>query len=88
MRRRLRRDAGVSLPAERADVLYLLNQPGLRKGNLPSHLAKLEQAGYVEIVKGYNGKVPLTTLRLTEAGRTAYRRYREQMKRAVDRLPG
>ena len=74
-------------PAESADFLFLLNQSGLTKGNLSSHLSKLEQAGYVEIAKGYNGKVPHTLVRLTEAGRTAYRRYRKQMKRAVNRLP-
>ena len=75
-------------PAESADFLYLLRQSGVTKGNLSSHLGKLEQAGYVEVIKGYNGKVPHTTLRLTGAGRTAYREYRDQMKRAVDRLPG
>ncbi len=74
-------------PAESADFLFLLNQSGLTKGNLSSHLSKLEQAGYVEIAKGYNGKIPRTLARLTEAGRTAYKRYRQQMKRAVDRLP-
>ncbi|MDP9365162.1 MAG: transcriptional regulator [Chloroflexota bacterium] len=74
-------------PAESADFLFLLNQSGLTKGNLSSHLAKLEQAGYVEVLKGYNGKVPHTMLRLTEAGRTAYKAYRKQMKRAVEQLP-
>ena len=74
-------------PAESADFLFLLNQSGLTKGNLSSHLAKLEQAGYVEVLKGYNGKVPHTVLRLTEAGRTAYKGYRKQMKRAVEQLP-
>lgn len=74
-------------PAESADFLYLLRQSGLTKGNLSSHLGKLEQAGYVEIRKGYNGKVPHTEIRLSDAGRTAYKRYRAQMKRAVERLP-
>ena len=74
-------------PAESADFLFLLNQSGLTKGNLSSHLAKLEQAGYVEIAKGYKGKVPHTVIRLTKEGRAAYRRYRDQMKRAVDGLP-
>lgn len=74
-------------PAESADFLYLLRQSGLTKGNLSSHLAKLEQAGYVEIAKGYNGKVPHTEIRLSDDGRAAYKRYRAQMKRAVERLP-
>ncbi len=74
-------------PAKSADFLFLLNQSGLTKGNLSSHLSKLEQAGYAEIAKGYNGKIPHTLVRLTEAGRTAYKEYRKQKKRAVDRRP-
>jgi DNA-binding MarR family transcriptional regulator len=32
-----------------ADFLYLQKQAGLTKGNLSSHIAKLEEAGYVEV---------------------------------------
>ena len=34
---------------EEADFLYLLNETGLTKGNLSTHLSKLEESGYVEI---------------------------------------
>ncbi len=64
---------------EEADFLYLLSQSGLTKGNLSSHLGKLEEAGYVEVEKTYRGKVPLTVIRLTAAGSTAYAGYRKQM---------
>ncbi len=37
-------------------------------GNLSSNLSKLEDAGYVEIEKGYAGKKPRTRLRLTAVG--------------------
>ena len=62
-----------------ADFLYLLRESDLTKGNLSSHLAKLEQAGYVEIEKTYRGKVPLTIARLTKAGRTAFENYRSSL---------
>ena len=75
-------------PVEGADFLFLLRQSGLTKGNLSSHLAKLETAGYVEIVKGYNGKIPHTLIRLTDDGRAAYKRYRSQLRRTFDLLPG
>jgi len=73
--------------AESADFLCLLRETGLTKGNLSAHLARLEQAGYVRIEKGYRGKVPHTLINLTDAGRDAFRTYRERMKRAVGRLP-
>lgn len=63
-----------------ADFLYLLNESGMTKGNLSSHLAKLEQASYVEIVKSFRGKVPHTLVRLTAEGRRAFERYRAHLK--------
>jgi DNA-binding HxlR family transcriptional regulator len=74
-------------PLEDADFLFLLRESGLTKGNLSSHLAKLEEAGYVVVTKGYQGKVPHTDYRLTQDGRTAFRAYRDQMRRALKRLP-
>jgi DNA-binding transcriptional ArsR family regulator len=62
-----------------ADFLYLLRESGLTKGNLSSHLAKLEEAGYVEVEKTYRGKIPLTLLRLTRPGRAAFDGYKKQM---------
>jgi DNA-binding MarR family transcriptional regulator len=67
--------------AEEADFLYLLNESGLTKGNLSSHLAKLEEGGYVEIRKGFVGKIPRTVCLLTRGGREAFRTYREGLKR-------
>ncbi len=69
---------------ERADFLFLLRETSLTKGNLSSHLARLEEAGYVAIEKTFRGKVPQTTCRLTEAGRAAFRDYRERIKCALD----
>lgn len=72
---------------DRADFLFLLRESGLSKGNLSSHLAKLEAADYVAIEKSFRGKIPLTVCRLTDSGRDALRRYRDQLKRIVDTLP-
>jgi DNA-binding MarR family transcriptional regulator len=62
-----------------ADFLYLLKETGLTKGNLSSHIAKLEEAGYIEVQKTYKGKIPLTVLRLTRAGRSAFEDYKRRM---------
>ena len=45
---------------------------GLTQGNLGVHLRKLEDGGYVAIVKEFVGRKPRTTAELTEAGRTAF----------------
>ena len=72
---------------EGADFLYLLRDSGLSKGNLSTHLARLESAGYVAIEKSFRGKIPRTVCRLTDSGRDALRRYRDQLKRVIDTLP-
>jgi DNA-binding MarR family transcriptional regulator len=69
---------------EEADFVYLLNESGLTKGNLSTHLSKLEQTGYIEIEKTYRGKIPLTLCRLTKNGHKAFKTYRKQLKRFVD----
>jgi DNA-binding MarR family transcriptional regulator len=68
---------------EECDFLYLQHESQLNKGTLSSHLARLEEAGYVEIEKTYRGKVPRTLLRLTPAGRAAFEDYRKKMKAAL-----
>lgn len=73
----------LSLVAE-ADFLFLLRETGLTRGNLSSHLSKLEGAGYVEITKGFNGKKPETICQLTRAGHTALETYRTALKNALN----
>jgi DNA-binding transcriptional ArsR family regulator len=66
---------------EECDFLYLLHETELNKGTLSSHLARLEEAGYVRIDKKFFGKVPRTLLRLSPAGRDAFDGYRKQMRK-------
>ena len=68
-----------------ADFLYLLRESGLSKGNLSSHLSRLEAAGYVEVEKTYRGKLPLTLVRLTRQGKMAFVAYRKSMNGLLDR---
>ncbi len=65
--------------AGEADFLYLQREGGFTQGNLSGHLAKLEEAGYVEIQKTFKGKLPLTVCSLTGKGRSAFDKYCRQM---------
>jgi DNA-binding transcriptional ArsR family regulator len=67
-----------------ADFLYLQRETGLTKGNLSSHLSKLEDAEYITIEKTYRGKIPLTICKLSGNGRRAFTEYRDQLKYIVD----
>jgi DNA-binding MarR family transcriptional regulator len=75
--------AALLFAVERSDFLYLLHETGMNKGTLSSHLSRLEEAGYVEISKGFRGKIPQTLVSLTQAGRKAFEAYRRKLKAAL-----
>lgn len=62
-----------------ADFNFLLMALGLTKGNLSSHMDKLEKAGYVSIKKGFNGRIPHTEFSVTQEGRGALQKYWEEL---------
>lgn len=68
---------------EQCDFLYLQHETEMNKGTLSSHLSKLEEAKYIEVVKTYRGKIPQTLLSLTAEGRQAFAQYRRKMKEAL-----
>lgn len=70
---------------EEADFIFLLDNTGLTRGNLSSHMAKLEKAGYVDVAKEFVEKMPRTSYQLTPAGRTAFMAYRQGL---LDSLGG
>ncbi len=71
---------------ENADFLFLMRQTGLSQGNVSGHLSKLEDAAYVEIVKGYVGKRPQTIISLTKKGREMFKIYIKNMRELFDDL--
>ena len=72
---------------ESADFLFLERQTGLTRGNLSSHMSKLEGVGYVEVQKEFVDKIPRTLFSLTNKGRKAFQEYRKNMKQVFDDLP-
>ncbi|MFA9406714.1 MAG: winged helix-turn-helix domain-containing protein [Anaerolineales bacterium] len=68
---------------ESSDFLFLMNATELTWGNLSSHLTKLEEAGYVQIEKTYDGRKPRTLVRMTPDGRKAMKKYRDTIDLAL-----
>jgi DNA-binding MarR family transcriptional regulator len=61
----------ITAEAQLADFGYLQEALGLTAGNLSRHLTVLEEAGLVEVEKGYQGRRARTRVRITHQGRTA-----------------
>ena len=64
-----------------ADFLFLQRLTGLSKGNLSSHLSKLEEGGLVFIDKTFEGKIPKTTVAMTAEGRKQLERHWNDLER-------
>ena len=64
-----------------ADFVFVQRTTGLTKGNLSSHLTKLEQAGLIEIEKRFIHKKPNTNVALTSLGRRRIADHWTQLER-------
>ena len=90
-------DAAIHAPAglmilaflgavDSADFTFLLTQTGLTRGNLSTHISRLEESGYVEVREEFVERVPRTLYKLTRDGRKAIATYRENMRPVIDQL--
>lgn len=65
----------ILMTVEEADFVYLKEQTQSTVGNLSVQITKLQEAGYIEVEKGFQGKRPRTTCRVTPVGRSAFEEY-------------
>ena len=60
--------------------MYIKQQTQSTAGNLSVQLEKLAEAGYVTIEKGFAGKKPRTTCRITQLGKDAFAAYVDALR--------
>lgn len=63
-----------------AEFSYIKQQTGATSGNLSVQIDKLSAAGYISVEKGFKGKVPCTTCKITKAGLNAFENYVNSLK--------
>ena len=71
--------------AEWAEFKFVRDSVGLSDSALSKQLSTLEEAGYVEIHKGFVGKRPRTSARLTKAGQVAFEQHVAALQEIVAR---
>ena len=65
---------------ESADFTFIKKQTGATAGNLSVQIDKLTTAGYITVEKGFKGKMPCTTCRITPQGLDAFQAYVDALK--------
>ena len=77
----------VSLLAavEAADFKFIRDEVGLTDSALSKQLTTLEEAGYVKLSRGFVGKRPRTSARLTRSGREAFDAHVAALRQIIER---
>ena len=70
----------ILMNVDEADFSYLKEKTESTSGNLSVQLDKLSGAGYIDVTKGFVGKKPRTTCRVTDVGRRAFEQYVKDIK--------
>lgn len=76
----------VLVEAGRVQFAFLKSTLSLSDGNLSRHLSILEEAQYVEIEKGYEGKKPRTWVKVTKQGKGAFASEMRLLRSLVQRF--
>ena len=63
-----------------AEFSYIKQQTGATSGNLSVQIDKLSAARYISVEKGFKGKVPCTTCKITKTGLDAFENYVNSLK--------
>lgn len=70
----------ILIGVEEADFVYIRTETGATAGNLSVQLDKLQKAGYIDVEKGFRGKMPRTVCRITDTGRRAFAEYVDTLR--------
>ena len=66
---------------KQADFAYLQETTATTQGNLSHQIKRLQEAGYIEVIKTFKGNYPHTLCKLTAKGRKAFEQYVEDIKK-------
>jgi len=75
----------ILIGVDEADFTFIREQTGATAGNLSVQIDKLQTAQYIAVEKGYEGKRPKTTCRITPIGTKAFEAYVEALKGYIGR---
>ena len=65
----------ILVSVEEAEFSFLQEKTESTSGNLSVQVSKLEEAGYIKVIKTYKGKFPLTKCSITKKGIQAFDAY-------------
>jgi DNA-binding MarR family transcriptional regulator len=71
------------ISVKEADFVFLKEQIGATSGNLSVQIDKLNKAGYIEVQKTFQGKMPRTVCEITNKGIDAFDEYVKNLQNYI-----
>ncbi len=68
------------ISVQKAEFTYIKEKTEATAGNISVQVSKLENAGYILVEKGFKGKIPHTTCKITKIGTDAFEKYVNDLK--------
>jgi DNA-binding transcriptional ArsR family regulator len=69
---------------KQADFNHLMEITQTTQGNLSHQIKKLNEAGYIEVIKTFKGSYPHTICKLTTKGKNAFEKYVVDIKKYLN----
>jgi len=73
------------ISVESAEFTFIREKTNSTAGNLSVQIDKLSEAGYIEVIKSFRGKKPLTTCQITKKGIKAFEEYVNTLKQYINK---
>ncbi len=73
------------LSVKEAEFTFLKEKTNSTAGNLSVQIDKLSEAGYIDVIKSFRGKKPLTTCKITKKGMKAFEEYVNSLKQYINK---
>ncbi|MBC8185263.1 transcriptional regulator [candidate division KSB1 bacterium] len=67
-----------------AEFTYIKDKVKATDGNLSIHLRKLESADYISMSKSFVNRKPVTTYKITNKGRKAFKLYISRLEKIIN----
>lgn len=71
------------IAVKEAEFTYLKEKTEATAGNLSVQVQKLKEAGYIDVEKSFRDNYPLTTCRITSAGKKAFNKYVDALQQYI-----
>ncbi|MBN2000987.1 transcriptional regulator [candidate division KSB1 bacterium] len=71
------------MTVEQANFNFIKETTNATSGNISIQIKKLQQAGYIKVIKSFKNNYPNTTISITDQGREAFENYVTNLKKYI-----